>query len=66
MREFLPAERCDRCGARACHAATKAGCAELLFCAHHYREHRDKLIENYWLIDGEDLDAEMAELTQKV
>jgi ribosomal protein L37E len=53
MREFLPAERCDRCGARACYAATKAGCSELLFCGHHYREHKDKLIENYWLIDGE-------------
>lgn len=52
MREFLPAERCDRCGARACHSATKPGHSELLFCEHHFREHRDKLIEDYWLIDA--------------
>jgi hypothetical protein len=36
------ADRCDRCGARAyLRVALKAG--ELLFCAHHGREHLPRL-----------------------
>ena len=54
MREFIATERCDRCGAQAKYAATKAGCAELLFCGHHYRENRDALINQYWLINSDE------------
>jgi len=38
-----PAERCDRCGARAAVRAILPGGADLLFCAHHGREHATKL-----------------------
>jgi hypothetical protein len=38
------ADRCDRCGAQAQHRVTFTA-SDLLFCAHHYREHRDKLAE---------------------
>ena len=38
-----PAERCDRCGARAAVRAILPGGADLLFCAHHGREHAVKL-----------------------
>ena len=37
------ADRCDRCGARAYVRVTLPGGGELLFCAHHAREHGDKL-----------------------
>lgn len=57
MREFLASERCDRCGARAKHAATKPGCSELLFCDHHYRDSRDALLDNYWLIESALIDT---------
>jgi hypothetical protein len=40
-----PAERCDRCGARASVRAILPGGADLLFCAHHGREHATKLRE---------------------
>ena len=40
-----PAERCDRCGARAAVRAILPGGADLLFCAHHGREHATKLRE---------------------
>lgn len=53
MREFLASERCDRCGARAKHAATKPGCSELLFCDHHHREVHDALLSQYWLIESD-------------
>lgn len=52
MREFLASERCDRCGARAQHAATKPG-LELLFCSHHMREQHDALLKDYWLIESD-------------
>lgn len=52
MREFNAADRCDRCGALAYHEAKKIGNCELLFCNHHYREFRDALIEDYWLIES--------------
>ena len=36
-------DRCDRCGAQAYVRVTMANGFELLFCAHHSREHADKL-----------------------
>ncbi len=39
------ADRCDRCGAQAYVRAVLASGGELLFCAHHGREHRDALRE---------------------
>ena len=38
-------DRCDRCGAQAYVRVELAGNAELLFCAHHARQHEDKLRE---------------------
>jgi hypothetical protein len=38
-------DRCDRCGAQAYLRVELAQGAELLFCAHHAREHGDKLRE---------------------
>ena len=40
-----PSERCDRCGAQAYLRVSLQGGGELLFCAHHAREHGDKLRE---------------------
>ncbi|MBV9099212.1 MAG: hypothetical protein JO079_14265 [Frankiaceae bacterium] len=40
-----PAERCDRCGARAAVRAIMPGGADLLFCAHHGRQHMKELRE---------------------
>ncbi len=37
------ADRCDRCGAQAYVRVTLNGGSELLFCAHHGKEHADKL-----------------------
>ena len=37
------ADRCDRCGAQAYLRATLPGGSQLLFCAHHGKEHADKL-----------------------
>ncbi|MBF5081039.1 hypothetical protein [Quadrisphaera sp. INWT6] len=39
------AERCDRCGAQAYVRVLLASGGELLFCAHHGREHSAKLRE---------------------
>lgn len=36
-------DRCDRCGAQAYLRVELGEGAELLFCAHHAREHGDKL-----------------------
>ena len=38
-------DRCDRCGAQAYLRVELASGFELLFCAHHAREHEDKLRE---------------------
>ena len=38
-------DRCDRCGAQAYLRVELASGLELLFCAHHAREHSDKLRE---------------------
>ena len=37
------ADRCDRCGAQAFVRVTLVSGFELLFCAHHGKEHADKL-----------------------
>jgi hypothetical protein len=39
------ADRCDRCGAQAYLRVELQSGGELLFCAHHAREHGDKLKE---------------------
>ncbi|HET7326125.1 MAG TPA: hypothetical protein VFJ14_02450 [Nocardioidaceae bacterium] len=36
-------DRCDRCGAQAYVRVELNGGGELLFCAHHGREHADKI-----------------------
>ena len=36
-------DRCDRCGAQAYLRVELASGGELLFCAHHGREHSDKI-----------------------
>lgn len=41
--ELTAADRCDRCGAQAYIRARLNGGGELLFCAHHGRQHLDKL-----------------------
>jgi hypothetical protein len=38
-------DRCDRCGAQAYLRVELSGGGELLFCAHHAREHGEKLRE---------------------
>ena len=43
--EFTALDRCDRCGAQAYVRVELASGGELLFCAHHAREHADKLSE---------------------
>lgn len=41
-RDLLATDRCDRCGAQAFVLVVIEG-TDLLFCAHHYREHAPKL-----------------------
>jgi hypothetical protein len=43
--QFTALDRCDRCGAQAYVRVELANGGELLFCAHHAREHADKLNE---------------------
>jgi hypothetical protein len=40
---MLATDRCDRCGAQAYVRVTLAGGGDLLFCAHHFREHEERL-----------------------
>ena len=40
---FTALDRCDRCGAQAYVRVELASGGELLFCAHHAREHAEKL-----------------------
>lgn len=40
-RTLTALDRCDRCGAQAFVASVLEGGAELLWCAHHWREHGD-------------------------
>jgi len=41
--KFTALDRCDRCGAQAYVRVKLASGRELMFCAHHAREHADKL-----------------------
>ena len=41
--QLTAADRCDRCGAQAYLRVELQSGGELLFCAHHAREHGDKL-----------------------
>jgi hypothetical protein len=52
------ADRCDRCGAQAYVRARLHAGGELLFCAHHGREHLPKLREHA------DIQDESARLTE--
>jgi hypothetical protein len=38
-------DRCDRCGAQAYVRVLLPGCLELLFCAHHNRQHASALTQ---------------------
>jgi hypothetical protein len=58
MLELTAADRCDRCGAQAHHKATLPKGGELFLCNHHYRENRDALLEQYWLIESDESPAE--------
>jgi hypothetical protein len=40
---LLATDRCDRCSAQAYVRVTLAGGSDLLFCAHHFREHEARL-----------------------
>lgn len=46
-------DRCDRCGAQAYVRVTLGGGGELMFCAHHARQHEEKLREMSALIHDE-------------
>ena len=48
------ADRCDRCGAQAYLRVELQSGGELLFCAHHAREHGDKLREIAANVDRRD------------
>lgn len=58
--EFSAQDRCDRCGAQAYALARNdfLNVSELLFCAHHLREHYDMLLDEGWAVieDFEGLD----------
>ncbi len=41
--QFTALDRCDRCGAQAYVRVELVSGGELLFCAHHAREHAEKL-----------------------
>jgi hypothetical protein len=43
--QFTALDRCDRCGAQAYVRVKLISGGELLFCAHHAREHADKIQE---------------------
>lgn len=43
MSTMTAVDRCDRCGAQAYMLATMPNGGELLFCAHHAREHGDEV-----------------------
>jgi hypothetical protein len=49
--QLSAADRCDRCGAQAYVRARLASGGELLFCAHHGREHLPKLRDHAEILD---------------
>ena len=50
-RELNATDRCDACGAQAYVRARLASGGELLFCAHHGREHLPKLRDHAEILD---------------
>jgi hypothetical protein len=48
--EFTAEDRCDRCGAQAYMLAQHEDFGELMFCAHHRREHVQTLFDEGWKI----------------
>lgn len=40
---LVASDRCDRCGAQAYVRTSHVGGFELLWCAHHYRQHEDAI-----------------------
>lgn len=42
--ELKVADRCDQCGAQA-FVVTAHDASELMWCAHHYRQHEDQLVD---------------------
>ena len=53
MNTITAADRCDRCGAQA-YLKMEKGNVSLLFCAHHSREHKTKLIAELWIVVVDD------------
>ncbi|HEY0452002.1 DUF7455 domain-containing protein [Actinophytocola sp.] len=43
--DLTAADRCDRCGAAAQVRAILPSGGELLFCGHHARKHKERLVE---------------------
>ncbi len=58
------ADRCDRCGAQAYLRVQLAGGGELMFCAHHAREHGERLREVAITIHDETQRLDKAPATQ--
>lgn len=56
-----PADRCDRCGARAYAAITVASGLGLLMCAHHLNKHEAEFVRRGYVIHDE-----RARLTEEV
>lgn len=57
--ELSAADRCDRCGAQAVVLArNESGTNELLFCVHHIRDHKDKLLDDGYAIITDGVMAE--------
>lgn len=52
MSPLTAADRCDRCGAQA-YVRVEMAMGELMFCAHHGRMHRDKILEVASLVTDE-------------
>ena len=45
MSGYVPADRCDRCGAEAKYQAVLSSGGQLLFCGHHFTEHEKALVD---------------------
>lgn len=52
MAALTAVDRCDRCGAQA-YLRVEMVAGELLFCAHHAREHRDRILETATSVSDE-------------
>ena len=57
--ELTADDRCSRCGAQAIVLARHdEGLGEFLFCVHHVREHKDKLLDSGFLLITDGVQAE--------